>query len=132
MIQINVTGVAAVSNRTMWGDGSGGGVAWYTLNKFGPGEEVGQSTSIARGDSRDMRTGLIFKMRVGGVAVRSPVDEAYTLRTLDMSGRVISTHKVEAGREEFLVPSAAMNKGLTILEARAADGRRFTATVSSL
>jgi hypothetical protein len=41
LVQINVTGVVAVSNRTMWGTGTGGGVAWYTLNKFGPGADIG-------------------------------------------------------------------------------------------
>jgi hypothetical protein len=41
LVQINVTGVAAASGHAMWGDGSGGGVAWYTLNKFGPGTDAG-------------------------------------------------------------------------------------------
>ncbi|MCD6024814.1 MAG: hypothetical protein K0Q91_1730 [Fibrobacteria bacterium] len=132
MIQINVTGVAAVSNRPMWGDGSGGGVAWYTLNKFGPGEDVGLSTAIARGDSRDMRSGLLFKMRAGGVAVRSPVEEAWTLRTLDMTGRVVATHNVEAGRYEFVVPTSSMNTGVTILEAKAQGGQRWITAVPKL
>jgi glucose/arabinose dehydrogenase len=135
VVQIIVTGVTAVSNRPMWQDtlsSRRGLVGWYTLNKFGPGEDVGQSTAIARGASNDVRTGLMFKVRNDGILVRSPVEGAYTLTLLDMRGRVMAAHEVAAGRYEFLVPASSLATGVTVLDARAADGRRFTATVSRL
>ena len=136
LIQVRITNVTAVSNRPMWGDTTAakrGLVGWYTLNKFGPGSDAGGITAVARGDKvRGMNTGLMFTMRAGAVAVRSPVEQAYTLRTLDMAGRVIATHAVEAGRQEYLVPRSSLTQGLTVIEARAADGRRFSAAVSGI
>jgi|GEM_PF-3147638 len=134
-VQIRVVGVTAVSNRPAWGDTSAakrGLVGWYTLNKFGPGEDVGTPVTIARaGDKANARTGLLVKRRHDGVLLRSPVNEAYTVRTLAMNGEVISSHAVEAGRTEFLVPTSALGRGVTVIEARAADGRRFTATATA-
>jgi glucose/arabinose dehydrogenase len=135
VVQVLVTGVAAVSNRAMWQDtlsSRRGLVGWYTLNKFGPGEDVGQTTAIARGGSKEVRTGLLFKVRNTGIVVRSPVEGAYTLKALDMRGKVLFSRDVSAGLYEFEVPASSLAGGITVIEARVADGRRFTATVSRL
>jgi hypothetical protein len=39
---------------------------------------------------------------------------------------------VAAGRYEILVPASSLATGVTVLDARAADGRRFTGRVSRL
>lgn len=134
VVQIRVKNVAAVSGRPMWSDTSALKrelVGWYTLNKFGPGEDV--ATGIrARGDVADARSGLMLKIRAEGVLLRSPVEGAYVVRTMDMRGKVLASHSVAAGRSEFLVPAASLAGGVTVIEARAADGRRFTASASRL
>lgn len=135
LVQVRVTGVTAVSGRTMWQDtttGKQGLVGWYTLNKFGPGEDVAGPTSIVRGDAPGVRSGLLFNVRANGILLRSPVQGAYTVRTMDMRGRILASHNVAAGRAEFLVPVSSLASGVTVIEARAADGRRFTASVSRL
>lgn len=134
-VQIRVTGVQAVSGRPMWGDTASakrGLTGWYTLNKFGPGQDVGQVTTIARGDAQGVRSGLMFRVRADGISVRAPVEGAWTLRTLDTRGRVLASHAVEAGRSEFLVPRSSLSEGVTLLEAQSADGRRFTGSASRL
>jgi hypothetical protein len=132
-VQILVTNVSAVSNRPMWTDTSAtkrGLVGWYTLNRFGPGEDAGSTTAIARSDRAQARTGLLLNVRTEGILVRSPVEGAYTLRVLDTRGRVVSRHVVSAGQRDVLVPAGLMPSGLSILEAVATDGQRFTATTS--
>ncbi len=135
LVQVRVTGVTAVSGRGMWQDTTAarqGLVGWYTLNKFGPGEDVATPTSIARGDAPGARSGLMFNVRAEGVLLRSPVEGTYTVRTMDMRGKVLASHNVAAGRAEFLVPASSLARGVTLIEARAADGRRFTASTSRL
>lgn len=134
VVQIRVKDVAAVSGRPMWSDTSAAKrelVGWYTLNKFGPGEAVATGVK-ARGDVGEARTGMKFTLRPEGVLLRSPVDGAYAVRTLDMRGKVIATHEVAAGVREYLVPASSLARGVTLIEARAADGRRFTASASRL
>ncbi len=135
LVQVRVTGIAAVSGRPMWGDTAAakrGLTGWYTLNKFGPGQDAGIVTSVARGDAKGVRSGLMFRVRADGLAVRSPVEGAWTLRTLDTRGRVLSSHSVEAGRSEYLLPPSSLSEGVTLLEAKTVDGKRFTASASRL
>lgn len=135
LVQVRVTGVTAVSGRTMWQDtttGKQGLVGWYTLNKFGPGEDVAGPTSIVRGDAPGVRSGLLFNVRANGILLRSPVEGAYTVRTMDMRGKTLAVHNVAAGRADFLVPASSLANGVTLIEARAVDGRRFTASTSRL
>jgi hypothetical protein len=135
VVQILVTGVTAVSNRSMWQDtlvSHRGLVGWYTLNKFGPGDDVGNATAIARGDAKGARTGLLFRTMANGLVVRSPVEGAWTLRTLDTRGKVLAVHAVAAGRYEFAVPASSLAGGVTLLEGLTQDGRRFTASASKL
>ena len=135
LIQVRVTGVTAVSGHSMWQDttaGKQGLTGWYTLNRFGPGEDVAATTAIARGDAPGVRSGLMLSARSGGILLRAPVDGAYTVRTMNMRGQVLATHNVAVGRRDFLVPTASLARGVTVIEARAANGRRFTATASRL
>ncbi|HEX2612656.1 MAG TPA: hypothetical protein VHO02_03570 [Fibrobacteria bacterium] len=129
----SLAAVTAVSGRAAWSDTASarrGLVGWYTLNTFGPGDDVGNTTAIARGDAKGSRTGLLLKVRADGISVRAPVEGAWTMRTLDTRGRVLSEQAVAAGRSEYLVPTSALVEGVTLLEARAEDGRRFTASAS--
>jgi hypothetical protein len=134
LVQIRIRGIAAVSGRAMWTDTSSikrGLTAWYTMNKFGPGIDAGGGvTAISRGDARGARTGLVFSVSGDGIVVRHPVDGAWTLRTLDTRGRVLATHAVGAGQLEYKVPASSLSSGVTVLEAKSADGRRFTASVA--
>jgi hypothetical protein len=133
VVQILVTGVAAVSNRSMWQDTLStrrGLAGWYTLNKFGPGQDAGQSTAIARGDAPGVRSGLLIRAHRSGFVVRSPLEGAYLLRVLDVRGKVLAVHAVESGRKEFDLPAASLPRGISILEAEFADGQRFSASIS--
>jgi hypothetical protein len=133
VVQIRAVNVAAVSNRTAWSDTLAvkrGLVGWYTMNKFGPGVDAGTPTSIARGDAPGVRSGLMLKVHQGGILLRSPVEGAYVVRTMDMRGKVLASHDVASGRHEFLVPQSSLAGGITLIEARAANGQRFTATTS--
>jgi hypothetical protein len=129
LIQINVTGVAAVSARAMWGDGAGGGVAWYTLNKFGPGVDAGTVISVAPAFSKDV-PGLSFSRTAAGIKVLSPVSGGYTLRVSDLRGKTVASFNVGGG--DFLIPSASLGAGMSVLEAKSADGQRWVAAVPKL
>jgi hypothetical protein len=74
----------------------------------------------------------LFKVRNDGILVRSPVEGDYVLKILDMRGKVMAAYEVAAGRYEILVPASSLATGVTVLDARAADGRRFTGRVSRL
>ena len=122
-LQINVTGVAAVSGHAMWGDGTGGGVAWYTLNKFGPGVDAGTGTSaLSPRNHNDGSQGLTLHWQGDALVIQSPVKSAYTLRVLDARGSVVASFNVP-GREEFLLPGSALGHGLNVLEVKSANGR---------
>jgi hypothetical protein len=132
LIQIRVTGVAAVSGRTMWGDGTGGGVAWYTLNKFGPGVDAGiEPVSIAP-SFRSVQgvNGLSIRRNAEGLRVTAPVSGGYSLRVSDLRGKTLATFSVTGG--DFLVPASSLGEGVTVLEAKVADGRRWATAVPKL
>jgi hypothetical protein len=127
LIQINVTGVTAVSNRPMWGDGTGGGVAWYTLNKFGPGVDVGAPTTLLGGKGVELGARLKVRREPEGLRVIAPSEGAYTVRLSDLRGRTLGSYKVRGG--DFVVPASALGASLSLLEVRTADGERRTAAV---
>ena len=132
LVQFRVTGVAAVSGRTMWGDGLGGGVAWYTLNKFGPGVDVGGTVVALNPTSSIFKevAGLSFSRGTSGITVRAPLAGAYVLRVSDLRGKTISSFSVQGG--DFLIPAASLGGGLSVLEAKAANGQRWITAVPKL
>lgn len=127
LIQINVTGIAAVSGRTMWGDGLGGGVAWYTLNKVGPGVDVGTPTSLLGGKGIELGARLKFRREAEGLRLFAPSDRAYSVRLSDLRGKTLGSYQVRGG--DFIVPASALGASLSLLEVRTADGERRTAAV---
>lgn len=136
LIQVNVTGIQAVSQRPMWQDTASarrGLVGWYTLNRFGPGEEVNEPTALARGDRNGARTGLRMRVRADGVMFKAPVAGELTVSAFDSRGRQLARHRFTAPAEgsELLVPASSLAGGVTVLEARAADGSRYTGTVAT-
>jgi hypothetical protein len=132
LVQFRVTGLNAVSSRPMWGNGSGGGVAWYTLNKFGPGVDVGfDPVSVSRSASVPQGSfGLQVTRRADGLLVAAPQAGSYTLRISDLRGKTLATFRVHSG--DYLVPAAALGGGVTVVEARSAAGQRFAAVVPKL
>lgn len=132
LIQFRVTGIAAASSRAMWGDGTGGGVGWYTLNKYGPGVDAGidpvsvsQSASVPKGSF-----GLQFARKAEGLLVQAPQAGGYTLSVRDLRGKTLATFQVPGG--DYLVPAAALGGGVSVVEARGTDGQRFAAVVPKM
>jgi len=127
LVQINVTGVTAASNRPMWGDGLGGGVAWYTLNKAGPGVDVGMPTSLVGAKGVELGSRLKFRRQAEGLFLISPSEGAYTVRLSDLRGKTLASYQVRGG--DFIVPASALGSSLSLLEVRTADGERRTAAI---
>ena len=123
MVQFNLTGIAAVSGHSMWGDGTGGGVAWYTLNKFGPGVDAGGGVTAIVPRNRDGSSGMYLTWRGNGVAIRSPVKGAYVLRVLDARGSVLASFNADGNGGDFLVPASVLTHGLNVLELKSVTGR---------
>ncbi|HAO99714.1 MAG TPA: hypothetical protein DCQ83_06685 [Fibrobacteres bacterium] len=128
-VQFNVTGIAAVSGHSMWGDGTGGGVAWYTLNKFGPGVDAGTSATALVPRNRDGSQGLSVRWKGDGLSVALPDPGAYVLRVLEASGRTLSSVNVN-NQNEFVMSASTLGHGMRWIEVSNAAGQKWISSVA--
>ena len=116
----------------MWGDGTGGGVGWYTLNKYGPGVDAGiEPVSISRSTSAPRGSlGLQVVRKAEGLLVIAPQVGGYTVHISDLRGKTLGSFQVSGG--DYFVPAAALGGGVSVVEAYGAGAQRFAAVVPKM